>query len=746
MSRIWIYQTTVFLSAFLFFQIQPMTSKALLPLFGGSYLVWGVCMVFYQAVLLLGYLYAHSVHRRFGVVLYSKIHWILLLLPILVVSRQFIMPETGMGQMHLAVSIVVTLTLTVGLPVFVLSTTSLMLQKSLLSSDLPERMNPYVLYSGSNLGSMLGLLTYPALVEPFLNLDSQWHLWLAGYLCVVCLHAFCMPTRKEENLPAAQAGGSVRPGLLVCWFILSAAGTALLLAVTNVITLDLASIPFLWILPLAIYLLAYVVTFKEKPWYPAWWPKIMYWAVVLGILLYLMIQIRLTLPILVSLGLYMFILFAVCLTCSGELVRSKPADTNRNLTTFYLTIAAGGLAGSLFIGWVIPLVSRSLVEFPLALVLAVVSFALCFKEHEPATGPDGRSGWIRTLTSLAICSLIIVLASTLLPALIVPAGTTAGKEPLLMVIMAVPVILAVLWAAGKPWQFVVLLIVASISLGFTEDVISRGSRIGRFRNFYGIYKVYDSGNLRYLQHGTTLHGRQYISGPKVGVPLSYHHPSGPAGAMLVSTNFSFHHVGMIGLGTGALSAYFGNGQTFTIFELDPDNVPIAERDFVYLKTARNRGAKVRFMTGDGRISLRKLKESDLDLLLIDAFNSGSIPVHLLTVEALQEYFRVLGDDGLLLMHVSNRFIDLPPVICSNAKMLGLNFCEKSNAGLVDPDADTTQWVALSRNPSKIDMLIVRMGWSDTRKEAGNLPKPWTDRYSNVLGSLMNLNAGLHGSL
>jgi len=575
--------------------------------------------------------------------------------------------------------------------------------------------------------------------------------------------------------------------------MLGVAGSALLLAITNVITLDLASIPLLWIVPLAVYLFAYVLTFKAKSWYPVWWSRIMSWAVILGMLLYLMIQIRLTLPIAVSICLYMLILFVVCLTCSGELVRSRPIDSDRNLTAFYLTIATGGLAGSLLIGWVIPLISRSLVELPLALVLSVVSIAICSRArvqegsgnwricdlapswwpagsvprasatcngrrrsrrptkkneclHQIADAPSGNISKGQDLRKFAVgvlvCGLIIVLSSTFIPSLVVREWATAGREPLLMILIAVPVVLTLLQAAGKPWQFVILLIVASVSLGFTEDIISRGNSISRVRNFYGIYKVYDAENLRYLQHGTTQHGRQYISGPKTGVPLSYYHPSGPAGELLVSTNFQFrcNRIGMIGLGTGALAAYFTRGQTFSIFELDPDNVPIAERDFTYLKIAKDRGVDVRFIIGDGRLSMRKLQKEELDLLLIDAFNSGSIPVHLMTLEALKEYFRVLGDEGLLLMHVSNRFIDLPPVVCSNAGALGLSFCEKSNAGMVDPDAETTQWVALSRNPQIIGMMVARFGWSKARVGAGNLPKPWTDRYSNVLGALTSFSS------
>jgi len=736
MNRIWTYQIAAFLSAFLFFQIQPMTSSALLPLFGGSYLVWGVCMVFYQSVLLLGYLYVHAVHRWPGVVWYSRLHWLLLFLPFLVASRHFMIDAGGAGgQAPLAVSIIGILVFAVGVPVFALSTTSLILQKWLLSSDVPERMNPYVLYSGSNLGSMLGLLTYPVLVEPFLTLDRQWLLWLAGYLCVVCLHVFCMPLGMKEGRSAPSAGekSSVSSGQMVRWFMLSAAGTALLLSVTNVITLDLASIPFLWILPLAVYLLAYVLTFKQKAWYPAWWRNVVYWAVVLGILIHITIQLRLTVPVPVSILFYMFILFAVCLACSGELISSRPADTERNLTTFYLVLAAGGLAGSLVVAWVIPLVSKSLVEFPLSLVMAMVSLALCTAGNGESNAGQAKKAAVNVL----VCGTVAVISLTLLPWLAIRAGLSGAGQAMLLVITAAPVAIAIRRVEGKPWQFAIVLAATAVALTFTEDLVSGGSGIKRFRNFYGIYRIYDSGNMRYLQHGTTLHGRQYLAGPKAGVPISYYHASAPPGGVLASTNFSFRNIGMIGLGTGALAAYAGKGQTFKIFELDPDNIQIAEEDFIYLKIARERGAGVSFVTGDGRVSLRRERAGSLDLLLIDAFNSGSIPVHLLTVEAIKEYFRVLGDDGLLLMHVSNRFIDLPPVVCSNARVLGCDVCEKSNAGNADPDTDATQWVALCKNGEKIDILVERMGWS-VRNDP--LPRPWTDRYSNVPGAVLRMFA------
>jgi spermidine synthase len=254
----------------------------------------------------------------------------------------------------------------------------------------------------------------------------------------------------------------------------------------------------------------------------------------------------------------------------------------------------------------------------------------------------------------------------------------------------------------------------------------------RLRNYYGVYRVYDRDGLRYLQHGTTQHGRQYLSGPKQTVPLAYFHPSAPAGRALTARAFPAQKVGMIGLGTGALATYFGTGQSFRVFELDPDNLPIAENHFSYLQQARDRGAELSFVFGDGRVSMRREPASSYDLVIIDAFNSGSIPVHLLTVEAMAEYFRILKPNGVLLMHVSNRVLDLEPVVYANAETLGITAAEASNSDAVHPDAEMTQWMALCRDP-EVHKRLAELGWLrlSRRKVA-----PWTDQYSDVVGAML----------
>jgi hypothetical protein len=741
-QRIWIFHAVAFLGAFLLFQIQPMTSKALLPAFGGSYLVWGACMVFYQAVLLLGYAYAHIIQRRLGVFRYSRFHWILLLLP-LVVALSPCVPSglAPLAQTHAGSSLVWSVLLdlfkAVGLPALVLSTTSLVLQRWLSLSELPEKDNPYVLYAASNLGSILGLLSYPVITEPLLNLAKQWQLWWVGYFVMISLQLRCLPLHTDVRTEGSGEKERVPVRNMAAWFLPGLAGSAMLLAVTNVITLDIASAPFLWALPLSVYLLSFVLTFKRNPWCPARVMKLVCLAVTVGVLLHLMGQLRLSLPVVASLSLHLIILFLLCLACNRELIRSKPVNPE-HLTMFYLAIAAGGLAGSIFVGWIVPVISRSLVEYPLSLVLIVTSLAfsrrLANDRRECATLEKiGRIGGFE----LAVWLVAVALSLTLLPWL---AGrfldiSVTRYGSIIMAIIAVPVAIALLRVFINPWQFAIVLTAVAVASAWTEDLSAGAGSVRKYRNFYGIYKVFDAGGLRFLKHGTTLHGRQYLNGAESEVPLSYYHPTTPGAQVLNSANFHFSRIGMIGLGTGALAAYAHDGQTFTIFELDPDNLPIARDNFTYLDIGARKGARLNFAFGDGRTSLRAMKNDSLDLLIIDAFNSGSIPVHLLTVEAFQEYFRVLGRNGLLLMHVSNKFLELVPVVYSNAREINAGCCDKSNEAYVHPDAEFTTWTALSRSSDNIGILADKMGWNSAAR-FHSLPRPWTDQYSNLLSAMI----------
>lgn len=727
MNRIHIYHVTVFVASFLLFQLQPMTAKTLAPVFGGSYLVWGACMVFYQLMLLLGYAYAHAVQRRAGVARYARWHCVLLALPLVLVPLGSAGPGPLLRALPLAAAVMTHLLLTVGLPAVALSTSSVVLQSWLSASRLPQRGNPYVLYGASNLGALLGLLSYPLLTEPLLALGAQRALWWAAYAVTAALHIPCRPgaaedARQDSRPPPARPRGSGR------WFLLAAAPCAVLVATSNVITLDVAAVPLLWVPPLAVYLLAFALAFGPRPPRAAPLRRLLPWAVIAGVHLHLMSLLGLGLPAAASIPIYLAALFAVTLACARQLVGSRPDDP-RHLTRFYLVIAAGGLAGSFLASWVAPLVSAYLVEYPAALLLVVLALAGARdKGGDPVTG--GRT---RYALETAVCLGLVAAAMLLAPrAARAVAGDAARKLPALLV--TVPVALALRLAASRPRQMAFCLVAVCLAMGTTQDLSLDARPVVRHRNYYGVYRVFDRGNMRYLQHGTSLHGREYVSGPRAGRPLSYYHATTPIAEVLRYAGPELRKLGMIGLGAGAMAAHLREGQSLTVYELDPDNLPIAARCFSYLAAARRNGARVRIVTGDGRLALRNEPDGTLDLLVIDAFSSGSIPVHLITLEAFGEYFRVLRSNGLLLLHVSRKVLDLEPVVHSIAEAAGLAACGKTNQDSVHPDADSCRWMALSRDEARIATLTGRLGWTP-RTPGAPLPRPWTDRYSNILGAM-----------
>jgi len=730
-----IYCITVFLGAFLLFQVQPMVSKALLPLFGGSYLVWGSCMVFFQGVLLLGYLYAHYIQRRLGVVGYSRLHWLLLLVPFLFCPFDFGALSAYVPGNNLVVSVVILLLFSVGVPFFVLSTTSLVLQKWLVASDLREKENPYALYAASNLGSMLGLLAYPFVCEPFIPPPVQGYMWWAMYLLFVGCHLCLVPKRKPgcagDDLMATVS--RPEPGQLLKWFTLGAAGCAVLLAVTNVITLDVASVPFLWVLPLGIYLGTYVLAFKRVAWFPTWIRRLMPWSVVMGVMIYLLGQLRLTAPPWLALVLHMLILFVLCINCNGSLVSCKPSDNN-HLTTFYLMISAGGFAGSVLVSWVVPVASSTLIEYMLALFIVVAAV-----DARPASVSAVRTGSVKEVLAAIIAGCLAVAVDlTVFPRCLGRfLDINGGQANVIFVALAAPLAFLLVAAFRRRAVFASLVLAAGLAMSWTEDLAAGAGHVKRLRNYYGIYKVFDSNNIRYLKHGTTMHGRQYISGPLSQVPMAYYHPTTPVGQILLSPSFDFRRIGMVGLGTGAATAYARKGQVFTVYELDPDNLPIAANKFTYLDIAARKGAQVKHVVGDGRISIGREEEGSLDLIIIDAFNSGAIPVHLMTVEAFRTYMRAVGKQGVVLLHVSNKVLNLIPVVYANAGLLGLYVCEDTNAGNRDPEAEDAYWMAITANTDIYGELIgPHSGWYVRRPGSFRLPAPWTDQNSNIMDAIL----------
>ena len=736
MNRSTLYRAAVFLSAFQLFMVEPMISKQILPAFGGSFMVWGACMVFFQAVLLAGYVYAHLVSHVCGNA-YARWHWVLLLSSLLV-------PVAGRGTILAAphglppfAGVLMILTQTVGWPAFILSATSPLLQRWFSDTDLPGKDNPYALFAASNAGSLAGLLGYPLLMEPLFDLHCQFQLWWLAIGALAALQWICgrlvcrtaAPLQHSSQRASASAPRRTR----LAWFLLGAAGCALFMATTNVITMDIAPAPLLWVLPLAAYLVAFILAFKNHPWRPAWLPQLFPWAAVVAILLCILAQMHgslMPIPFVVA---HLLLLLAACWVCATRLADLKPAQPE-HLTEYYLLMGLGGLSGGAGVSWLAPFVSTELAEFPFSYALTGLALAIAI-EPRPVLTADLHP-WRSRVKIAGWCGCILI-GLLLIPWLMSGQMGPGNAHPVELMLLAVPVALALRAAAHAPVRLTLLLTLAALLLQWTGRIADGASHAVRLRNFYGIYRVSDKDGQRILQHGSTLHGRQYLAGADAQTPAGYYHPSTPAGQLLLARGPQMQSIGMIGLGTGAMAWYGHAGTRFTVFELDPDGLTLAEREFSYLAMARKKGVQLSFVLGDGRISLRHEPASSFDLLLVDAFNSGSIPTHLLTVDAFAEYFRVIRPDGILLLHVSNRNLDLQPVVAANALKLGLRVASKVNADNLDPAAEPSEWMVISRShEGPMDPLVNRLAWQEW-KDAAVLPRPWTDNYSNILGAFAN---------
>ncbi len=724
----WLSNLLVFLAASLLFQIELVASKALLPRFGGSYLVWSVSVVVFQGLLLAGYACARSLPLagRWPVRLLPSA---LMLLPLAAFPLEYLTLARPGADLPFVPDIAWTLLRTVGPAFFVLSMVSILAQRLLVLSGSARSANPYVLYATSNLGSFAGLLSYPFAVEPLWDLPTQLIFWQWGY--VACALLFMVTQigslRGVSDAPRPVEGGasatppvSRPPGtplsLRLRWLLLSASGSALFLAVTNVITFDLAAVPLLWILPLSLYLLGFVLTFREPGWYPQWLRERFPLAVALGLFLFLLLQQSYRLPVTVMLAVHLGLLFALSVISSGELYASRPART-AELGDFYLLIGLGGFLGGALVSWFMPLLSDTVLEYPLALLLLALAFAFG-RERQRL-----RPGYV--LVALGIGPLVAAWMLVL--------GRLQGPETSLAA-GAVGLLVAMLFYLLKkrPGELALCLGVAISLTPLADHFQVNQHLVCTYRNYYGIYRVHDAGGKRILQHGTTLHGSQYLDPARQREALDYYHVSAPPGALLSSGLFDTTAVGLVGLGAGSLATYARPGERYVFYELDPDNEDVARRYFTFLSQSRG---TIELVFGDARLTLARAPADAYGVLIVDAFNSDAIPIHLLTVEAFQEYLRCLRPDGLLLLHISNKFLNLAPIVAANARELGLTIRFLRFERKVPADAKSCLWVALTRSPDLAGVLETRLGWSAWLSEASRPVAAWTDRSANLLSAL-----------
>ena len=671
---------TILLSAFLLFLVQPIIAKQILPWFGGTSAVWTTCMVFFQVLLLAGYTYSHLLTRRLAPRTQAKVHIALLaaslaFLPI--VPREFLKPE---GEDDAALRIIALLGVTIGLPYFLLSTTGPLLQKWIVHRFAGKRV--YRLFALSNFGSLIGLLAFPFAIEPFASGRAQSYVWSGAYalFALACAAtAWQARTRGDDRISAdrtvADATDETPPRALdyLTWLALAALGSILLLAATSHMTQNIASVPFLWVVPLALYLASFVVAFEGRGgrgWYDRrWWmfPTLlalvaMAWGLSAG---------RGVLDISIAIPLYSVGVFLACVLCHGELAQRKPAP--RYLTQFYLTLSLGGALGGLFVGLVAPRIFPAYYELPLALAL---------------------------LTALAI------------------------------------------WLAWDVKALIGPAVVASIATsyyGLAYREFLRDDVLLMKRNFYGMLRIRAQGSgdleVRRLLHGVILHGEQFARGPHKLEPGTYYARTSGVGVAIASKqNRGPVRLGVVGLGIGTLSAYGRAGDVVRFYEIDPDVVDLAWNRFWYLKSSP---ATLEFALGDARLSMeRELKENRpqrFDVLAIDAFSSDSIPVHLITKEAIEIYARQIAPDGIIAVHISNRFLDLKPVLANIGAATGLAVRNVADAPSKESGASSTDWVLIAK-----DARVFADEPLAERVEA-IAPRPefslWTDQFNNLLDVL-----------
>lgn len=691
-----IFAVTIFVSAFLLFQIQPVVLKCVLPWYGGSPSVWTAGMLFFQGLLLAGYAYAHLIARIFHQKHQVAIHSIFLALSLLLLP---VTPDGALkpiGTANPIWNLIQVLLYSVGAPFLMVSATGPLLQHWYSKIKLDK--SPYRLYAVSNAGSLLGLLTYPFIFEPLLTLTTQtvtWSVVYAGF-SAFCIGSGCLmlkETFKRADVPRpgkVQSLQLTHGSQVFLWVSFEATAVVLLLATTSYVCQDIAVIPFLWILPLSLYLLSFIITFHSLRWYMRWfWIPLLFISVAF---VFYLLHTETTDEYFVGwvIALFSATLFAAVMVCHGELYRIKPPA--QNLTVFYLAISAGGAFGGVFVNFIAPSLFIGWWEFPTGFISLSVLLCVVIRKEAPIK--------LRPKIKFAI-TLIFLIATAVM-------------------------IKATLDIVGK----------------YSENVLVAK------RNFYGILRVYEGETdhlaTKKLYHGRINHGMQFQSRKWRTYPTTYFAPWSGVGVALrkhpkkhaeLEEGYSGpqHNikVGIIGLGAGTLCTYSRSGDVFRFYEINPAVIELATRQFTYLADARG---DIQIVTGDGRLSLeRELKETgshQFDVMVIDAFSGDAIPIHLLTLEAMKLYFCHLAADGILAIHISNRHLSLQPVIEGIAKTLGKSYYLIKNGKRKDYGIKSSTWVLLTDNKRFINHAGV-MKYIDPWPRKGP-PQVWTDDYSNLL--------------
>ncbi|AMV31038.1 spermidine synthase [Pirellula sp. SH-Sr6A] len=698
-DHLWIllFGVTIFLGAFLLFQVQPVIGKLILPWFGGSPGVWTTCMLVFQCLLFAGYTYAHFLVAHLRLKAQVILHCGLLLVAVTmlpIAPAETWKPHSGESPQW---NIIVLLLAHVGAPYFLLSATGPLLQSWLAQSRLIDK--PYRLYSLSNIGSMLALLSFPFGVEIWMSSSEQATVWSAAFIIygLLCgLGAFGIgflakhhsPSTREVSEGNSEGTLTILPReheakdtRWISWLLYAMLPSMMLLATTNQVCQDTAVIPFLWIAPLAFYLLSFILTFESERWYLRR-PTIQL-AALCYLALYGLKLMGWKTHLAVEIGLYFAGLFMICMVCHGELYRSRPGTSR--LTHFYLTISLGGALGGVFVGFIAPLLFRGFYEFPLALLGSTMLF------------------------------LETYLRSSTIWKLRIPQHVKGGLA------FGIP-IAAVVWLTF--WNATA-----------NQQLVTK-------RNFYGVLSVTDgrdlsgSKSMRKLVHGRVVHGSQFLEEGMRSLPSTYYTPTSGIGKTLNLLQDRTLNVGVVGLGAGTLATYGREGDRYRFYEINPDVIAFAKEHFTFL---RDSNARVEFVLGDARLELEREANQSFDILVLDAFSGDAIPVHLLTEQAMDIYCRHLKEGGVLAIHISNLYFDLQAVVSGLADSKGFQWEVVEGAALASPDAYDSKWAILSKDFRIVESLEVEGNDRDAKNgQERNRTVKWTDDQSNLFQVLKGI--------
>ncbi|MEH2471213.1 hypothetical protein V1281_007600 [Nitrobacteraceae bacterium AZCC 2161] len=728
-----VYTAAIFTSALLLFSVQPLFTKMVLPRLGGSPAVWSVAMVFFQSLLLGGYAYAHFLMQIRNRVIPVAIHLVLLAvalltLPLSIASGWGEPPASGYAFWLLGLFAV-----SIGLPFFALAANNPLLQAWFVRTGHPNGPDPYFLYASSNIGSFLALLSYPVLLEPMFSLRTQNLIWTGGYGLLILLIAGCGALLLRSPVFVTTVAGvheidAPAPSwvLRARWIFLAAVPSGLLIAVTAHISTDIAAAPLLWVLPLSLYLLTWVLVFQSRPLLPHKW-MLMAQPVAVAVVIVLL-AIGGEQNLLLTLGGNLLCFFVIAMACHGELARARPAATY--LTGYYVALSFGGMVGGLFAGLIAPFTFSWIAEYPILIALAV----LCRPPDE-----ERFANWTRWYWPL----LAIVAV-----ALIVPSYTGGkmftwlddNRVSVIKVVGVVIMILAVLAKASRPKLLAIVVLALVLIRAYPSD----DGRVETVRSFFGVHKIVVTTNGQYhvLMHGTTIHGAEKFLNddgtPVTGrpEPISYYHKDGGIGQAITAIRARKGgpiRVAVIGLGSGSLTCASQPGEDWKFFEIDQSMVDTA-RDPKYFTYIKNCEPDLKPVIGDARLTFAKEPDGVYDMIIVDAYSSDAIPIHLATEEAMEIYKEKLAPHGAVVMHVSNRHLELASVVVGIADANDMkSWVFSEDSGRDNEYIFSTNVVISAREEADVGQLASKEQWTLT--EAEDNQRVWTDDYSNVLGAV-----------